>query len=149
KAHLENRTYKIRQYPVYRWRYQKELEAIWKKQCDLNPELKRLNNDEITLTKLAEILYPTQAKNKMSKLTEFQSKDLLHIISSDIIYYQRELKSQKNSISECRYEKRKGIDGELYGLKCIPRSSPLFQEFRIWQDIHNIRILKREEKIDG
>lgn len=148
KAYKANRNYKIRQYPVYRWRYQKELEAIWKKQCEYD-YLKNINLDKNVLIKLAEILYPTQAKNNMPKLGEFQRKDLLHIFSNDIIYYQRELKSQKNSISECRYEKRKGIDGEFYGLKCIPRSSPLFQEFRIWQDIHYIKVLKLEEKIDG
>jgi CRISPR-associated endonuclease Csn1 len=149
EAYKAKRTFKARQYPVYRWRYQKELEAIWKNQCELNPALNKLNKDTDTLTKLAQILYPTQAKHNMPKLAEFKSHDLLHIISNDIIYFQRELKSQKNSISECRYEKRKGIDGEMYGLKCIPRSSPLFQEFRIWQDIHNIRILKKEEKADG
>ncbi|UGU16401.1 hypothetical protein LS482_00695 [Sinomicrobium kalidii] len=149
EAYLAKRNYKARQFPVYRWRYEKELEAIWNKQCELNSELAELNSDKATLTKLAEILYPTQAKNCMPKLAEFQNNDLLHIISNDIIYYQRELKSQKNSISECRYEKRKGIDGETYGLKCIPRSSPLFQEFRIWQDIHNIRFFKREYRVDG
>ena len=37
----------------------------------------------------------------------------------------------------------------MHGLKCIPRSSPLFQEFRIWQDVHNIRVFKKEEIIDG
>ncbi|MBS1750997.1 MAG: hypothetical protein JST63_13935, partial [Bacteroidetes bacterium] len=149
ESYKAKRNFKARQYPVYRWRYQQELEAIWKKQCELNPELNKINTDKDVLARLAGILYPTQAKNNMPKLMEFENNDLLHIISNDIIYYQRELKSQKNSISECRYEKRKGIDGELYGLKCIPRSSPLFQEFRIWQDIHNIRILKKEEKIDG
>lgn len=46
-------------------------------------------------------------------------------------------------------KREKGIDGEYYGLKCIPRSSPLFQEFRIWQDIQNIRVLEREVKVDG
>lgn len=149
KAYLDKRNYKIRQYPVYRWRYQNELKCIWETQCKFNPELKKLNEDKNILTRLAEILYPTQTKYKLSKLSEFKSNDLHHIISNDIIYYQRELKSQKNLISECRYEKRKGIDGEIYGLKCIPRSSPLFQEFRIWQDIHNIKILKREEIIEG
>ncbi|MFT4095167.1 MAG: HNH endonuclease domain-containing protein [Niabella sp.] len=148
-AYLTKRNFKARQFPVYRKRYQEELATIWHKQCELNPELAALNKNQDILTKLAGILYPTQAKNNMPKLKEFQSKDLLYIISNDIIYYQRELKSQKNAISECRYEKRKGIDGELYGVKCVPRSSPLFQEFRIWQDIHNIRILKREEKVDG
>lgn len=146
ESYIAKRNFKARQYPVYRWRYQKELETIWNKQCDLNSDLRNLNSENETLKKLAAILYPTQSKNNMPKLTEFQSKNLLHIISNDIIYYQRELKSQKSSISECRYEKRKGIDGEFYGLKCIPRSSPLFQEFRIWQDIHNIRILEREVK---
>lgn len=149
EAYIANRNFKARQFPVYRWRYQKELDAIWKKQCELNTELQKINSDTIILTKLAEILYPTQVKNRMPKLAEFQNNDLLHIISNDIIYYQRELKSQRNSISECRYEKRKGIDGETYGLKCIPRSSPLFQEFRIWQDIHNIKVLKREQIVEG
>jgi len=46
----------------------------------------------------------------MPKVKEFPDNDLFHIISNDIIYYQRELKSQKNSISECRYERRKGIE---------------------------------------
>ena len=157
KAYKENRTYKIRQFPVYRWRYKEELKAIWEKQLELNPELKKLNKDKNILKRLAEILYPTQAKNGLSKLQEFLNNDLHHIISNDIIYYQRELKSQKNLIKECRYEKRIGkekdengnwIETGKYGLKCIPKSSPLFQEFRIWQDIHNIKIFKREEKVD-
>ncbi|MEQ8522211.1 MAG: HNH endonuclease domain-containing protein [Vicingaceae bacterium] len=145
-ASKAKRNFKARQYPVHRWRYQKELKAIWEKQCELNPELAKVNTDQKTLVKLAEILYPTQAKYNMPKLAEFRSHNLLYVISNDIIYYQRELKSQKNSINECRYERRRGIDGEYYGLKCIPRSSPLFQEFRIWQDIHNIRIFKKESK---
>ncbi len=149
KAFHENRNFKIRQYPVYRWRYKKELEDIWKKQCELNPEVQKINSDKNLLLKLAEILYPTQAKYSMPKLAELRNSDLITIISNDIVYYQRELKSQKNSISECRYEKRRGIDGEIYGLKCIPRSSPIFQEFRIWQDIHNIRILLKELKEEG
>lgn len=148
-AFQENKNFKIRQYPVYRWRYKMELEDIWRKQCELNPELHKINTNQEILIHLSEILYPTQTKFNMPKLAELKSHDLLHIISNDIIYYQRELKSQKDSIRECRYEKRKGIDGETYGLKVIPRSSPLFQEFRIWQDIHNIRILEREIKENG
>lgn len=148
KAYKEKRIYKIRQYPVYRWRYQKELEAIWKMQCELNPALAKINQDIELLEKIAERLYPAQSQFNGPKFKELTAHDLLHIISNDIIYYQRELKSQKGLINECRYEKRKGIDGEYYGLKCIPKSSPLFQEFRIWQDIHNIRLLKKQEIID-
>lgn len=149
QAFKENRSYKIRQYPVYRWRYKKELEIIWNKQCELNRELKNLNINKETLVKLASVLYPAQNKFLGPKRKEFESNDLLHIISNDIIYYQRELKSQKSFISECRFEKRKGVDGEIYGLKCIPKSSPLYQEFRIWQDINNIKILRKEIEING
>lgn len=158
EAYLLKQNFKARQFPVYRWRYEKELKAIWRKQCELNPDLDKLNKDKITLRKLAETLYPTQTKYKMPKLAEFQNNDLLHIISKDIIYFQRELKSQKNSIGECPYEKRIGkekdengkwIESGFYGLKCIPHSSPLFQEFRIWQDIHNIRIFNKEQKVNG
>ncbi len=145
--YLKKQHYKIRQYPVFRWRYKKELEAIWKKQCELNPDLNRLNTDIETLTKIAHILYPTQTKFCMAKFKELTTRNLLYIFSEDIIYYQRELKSQKNSIGECRYEKTRGNNGESYGVKCIPRSSPLFQEFRIWQDIHNMRVIQREVRI--
>jgi CRISPR-associated endonuclease Csn1 len=37
----------------------------------------------------------------------------------------------------------------MYGLKCSPKSAPDFQEFRIWQDIHNIKLFEREKKVDG
>lgn len=157
KAYTENKTYKIRQFPVYRWRYENELKTIWETQCQLNTELKTLNTNKDILYNLAKVLYPTQTANNLSKVREFTEKDLLHILIKDIIYYQRELKSQKNSISECRYEKRIGKEKDntgsfiitgIYGLKCIPKSSPLFQEFRIWHDIHNIKIFKREEKHD-
>jgi CRISPR-associated endonuclease Csn1 len=141
--------FKIRQYAVYRSKYKKELEAIWCKQLEKNDDLRKLNINKEVLLKLAETLYPTQVKAKMSKLGEFTSKDLLHIISNDILYFQRELKSQKSSISECQYEKKKGIDGEIYGLKCSPKTSPDFQEFRIWQDIHNLRVFEKEKKYEG
>ncbi|MDZ4840475.1 MAG: type II CRISPR RNA-guided endonuclease Cas9, partial [Bacteroidota bacterium] len=52
-----------------------------------------------------------------------------------IIFYQRRLKSQKHLISECEFEKHH---------KAIPKSSPLFQEFRIWQNINSIVIKKLE-----
>ena len=144
KESIKNNTdFKIRQYAVYRKKYKKELEDIWRKQIELNDELKKLNTDQNTLRKLAAKLYPTQTIANKPKLNEILSNDLLHLISEDIIYYQRDLKSQKNSKGECQYETHKGIDGEIYGIKCAPKSSPEFQEFRIWQDIHNIKIFQR------
>ncbi len=48
-----------------------------------------------------------------------------------IIFYQRRLKSQKHLISNCEFEKYH---------KVIPKSSPLFQEFKIWQILNNLKI---------
>jgi CRISPR-associated endonuclease Csn1 len=152
---IKNKTdFKIRQYAVYRKKYKKELEDIWAKQIELNEDLKRLNTDKDTLQKLAGKLYPTQTIANKPKLNEILSNTLLHLISDDIIYFQRDLKSQKSSRGECQYESHKGkeVDGirETYGVKCAPKSSPEFQELRMWQDIHNIKILQRnvEENID-
>lgn len=152
----KNEIYKIRQNVIRREKYQRELKAIWEKQVELRKadgkEEELLNTSK--LQEIADTLY----KNNSAKQKELVEKGLFHIIANDIIYYQRELKSQKNLISECRYEKRQGkmkdengnwISIGTYGLKCCPKSSPLFQEFRIWQDIHNIRIIQKEYNENG
>jgi len=59
------------------------------------------------------------------------TKELKTEIRDVIIFYQRRLKSQKHLISHCEFEKYH---------KAIPKSSPLFQEFKIWQIINNIEI---------
>ncbi|CAN5400056.1 hypothetical protein BH09BAC3_BH09BAC3_03890 [soil metagenome] len=35
------------------------------------------------------------------------------------------------------------------GVKVAPRTSPEFQEFRIWQTIHNIKLYEKEQYVDG
>lgn len=138
--------YKIRQYAVYRSKYKAELETIWQNQIRCNPELAALNNDKALLEKIANALYPSQSKLTGNKKSEFAKQGLGYIFSDDIIYYQRELKSQKNSIEECQYERNQDNKGNWYGLKVTPRSNPLFQELRIWQTIHNIKVLLKEYK---
>jgi CRISPR-associated endonuclease Csn1 len=148
--------YKIRQNVVRREKYQKELQAIWNKQVELRTtggtQEELLNTDK--LERIVNELY----RHNTAKQNELKQKGLLHILANDIIYYQRDLKSQKNLISECRFEKQIGkeknengefIETGIYGLKCTPKSSPEFQEFRIWQDVHSIRILEREKIVDG
>lgn len=65
----------------------------------------------------------------------------------DTLFFQRHLKSQKNLISICELENRTITfyqDGQEkkknIGLKVAPKSSPVFQEFKIWQILNNIRI---------
>lgn len=65
-----------------------------------------------------------------------------------IIFYQRPLKSKKSMLDTCTFENRviKVIeDGKekekTVGLKVVPKSSPLFQEFKIWQILNNIAVI--------
>jgi CRISPR-associated endonuclease Csn1 len=147
---VNDKNYKIRQKTVRRERYQKELKAIWDRQSqdDCHPELK----NKAKLLEISQALYPSQTKAGTSKSKEILSNDLYHVIANDIIYYQRELKSQKSLISGCQYEKlaiEKNGEKIKIGVKVAPRTSPEFQEFRIWQTVHNIKIYEREQYIDG
>lgn len=47
------------------------------------------------------------------------------------IFYQRPLRSQKGLISKCTLEPQKRV---------APKSSPVFQVFKIWQQIHNLEV---------
>lgn len=73
--------------------------------------------------------------------------ELKEIIRDVIIFYQRSLKSQKSAISFCPFESQQK-ETEIAGKKCLrtfgcrvaPKSSPLFQEFRIYQNLNNIKV---------
>lgn len=68
----------------------------------------------------------------------------IDIIRNEIIYYQRGLKSCKHLVATCEFEKKEYVNKEgktiVGGPKVAPRTSPIFQEFRIWQDINNISL---------
>ncbi len=66
-----------------------------------------------------------------------------------VIFYQRKLKSQKGLISLCEFESyNKIINGktQTIGQRVTPKSSPLFQEFKIWQILNNVEIKKKGNK---
>jgi CRISPR-associated endonuclease Csn1 len=52
-------------------------------------------------------------------------------IRNETIYYQRPLRSQKGLVSNCLFEKHH---------KAAPKSSPLFQVNKIWQELNNIEL---------
>ncbi|MBW8331474.1 MAG: type II CRISPR RNA-guided endonuclease Cas9 [Prolixibacteraceae bacterium] len=85
----------------------------------------------------------TQQKIHPTVLT----KELIDKIRNEIIYYQRPLKSQKGLVSVCEFEGfwRIGKDGKEYfvGPKVTPKSSPLFQLAKMWENINNIKIGSR------
>lgn len=68
-------------------------------------------------------------------------------IRDNIIFYQRPLKSKKAMLDICTFERRQvevTEDGKTrsktVGLKVCPKSSPLFQEFKIWQILNNLQV---------
>ncbi len=98
----------------YRQDYMDEFEAIWEKQAQYHPEL---------------------------------TPELKKEIRDIIIFYQRDLKSCKNLVSYCELEHTEReitVDGKKKtiqtGCKVCPKSSPLFQDFKIWQILNNLQV---------
>ncbi|MFV0540501.1 MAG: type II CRISPR RNA-guided endonuclease Cas9, partial [Aestuariibaculum sp.] len=88
-----------------------------------------------------ETIWETQSKFH-SELTP----DLKEEIRDIVIFYQRKLKSQKGLISFCEFENREiEVNGKkkTIGLRVAPKSSPLFQEFKIWQVLSNVIVRKK------
>lgn len=110
----KNPNYSLKNQVFYRQDYLDEFERIWETQRKFHPEL---------------------------------TDELKHELRDIVIFYQRPLKSQKGLVGFCELESsQKEIvkDGKLktvtVGLRCCPKSSPLFQCFKIWQNINNISV---------
>ena len=124
--------------------YKEELEAILIEQMKYHDELK----DKHIYAKCVDDLYPrNEIHNSILKQKGFKE-----LIIDDIIFYQRPLKSKKSTIANCTYETRTYVkDGIKYEqpLKGIPKSHPLFQEFRLWQWLKNLKIYQKERASNG
>lgn len=111
---LNNPLKSIKDQIFYRQDYLDEFEKIWANQSKYHPEL---------------------------------TEELKETVRDVVIFYQRRLKSQKSMISFCPFESRQQ-ETIVAGKKCIrtfgcrvaPKSSPLFQEFRILQNLNNILV---------
>ncbi|MPV85450.1 type II CRISPR RNA-guided endonuclease Cas9 [Ostreibacterium oceani] len=118
----------------YRQDYLDEFEQIWETQAKYHPELTPALKEQI--------------------------RDV-------VIFYQRKLKSQKGLISHCVFESWEEVRTDkagntvynksthqpkmrTVGHRVIPKSSPLFQEFKIWSVLNNLEIksLKDSNKAD-
>jgi CRISPR-associated endonuclease Csn1 len=86
------------------------------------------------------------------------SNKLKSEIRDVVIFYQRPLKSQKGLLSHCifesweqeYYDKIKGKTRKrTVGHRVIPKSSPLFQQFKIWQNINDLEFKYIGKNIDG
>ena len=104
------------------------------------------------------VFYRNDYIDEFNKLWDIQSKyhpelnsDIKDKIRDEIIFYQRRLKSQKGLVSVCELEGKKikvSVDGKekeiLVGPKVAPKSSLVFQEFKIWQLLNNIKVTDKE-----
>ena len=132
--------------------YKEELIAILKKQIELQPELFA---DDLYNYCIRELY-----RNNEAHQLVLSKRDFVHLFVEDIIFYQRPLRSQKSSIGNCTLEKHpiKDKDGKivrddngkpvLVPLKVIPKSHPLYQEFRVWQWLSNLKIYMKEDEED-
>ncbi|MBR1682354.1 MAG: type II CRISPR RNA-guided endonuclease Cas9 [Bacteroidaceae bacterium] len=106
--------YSLKNQTFYRQDYLDEFERVWEVQAQFHPEL-------------------TTALKKTIR-------DL-------IVFYQRPLKSKKAMLDVCTFENRQievTEEGKTrmktVGLKVCPKSSPLFQEFKVWQVLNNLQV---------
>lgn len=128
--------------------YKDELKAILKKQIELQSELFR---DDLYSDCVRELY-----RNNEAHQVQLSKRDFIHLIVDDIIFYQRPLKSKKSSIGKCPLEFREYKSSNFEGktvkvkeyLKAIPKSHPLYQEFRIWQWLYNLKIYKKDNDSD-
>ena len=106
--------YSLKNQVFYRQDYLDEFERIWECQAQYHKEL---------------------------------TVELKREIRDVVIFYQRSLKSQKGLISFCEFESQQvelNIDGKTktktIGRRVAPRSSFIFQEFKIWQTLNNLEV---------
>ena len=102
------------------------------------------------MTDASMILY----RNNESHRSNISRNDFTYLILEDAIFYQRPLKSKKSLIDDCPYEYHQGVNketGEIctYPLKCIAKSNPFFQEYRIWKFLGDLRIIANAKEVNG
>jgi CRISPR-associated endonuclease Csn1 len=123
--------------------YRDELVKILERQTSFHPELQ----DPILLQKVGEELYANNEGHQQMTMR----RNLQHLFTEDIVFYQRPLKSQKSTLGDCPFETRKyQLDGQWLStsLKVIPKSNPYYQEFRVWQWLQNLKIKLKEDEQD-
>lgn len=88
------------------------------------------------------IIWDTQAKYHPELTYELKKR-----IRDKVLFYQRSLKSCKHLLDLCEFERHivEVKDGDrlkqkTVGRRVCPKSSPLFQEFKIWQNLNNLKI---------
>lgn len=105
-----------------------------------------------------QVFYRQDYLDEFEKIWEQQAKyykkltpKLKESIRDVIIFYQRRLKSQKGLVGRCdfeSYEVELIVDGRKQkrriGPRVVPKSSPLFQIFKIWQNLNHLELINQD-----
>lgn len=154
KARKDNKLYefKVRENVVNRELYENEFQKIW----DMQKEIYLRKGIDINyLPKYIQAIEAIIPKNNKTERSIWIKRGLGEFIKNYIIYYQRNLKSQVKNIEDCQFEEKYNeiLDEETgeyvvlrNGPKCCPKSHPAFQEFRIWQQINNLKCLDEKDQ---
>lgn len=141
---------RIRNNVVNREWYEKEFDTVW----DLQYHHHKNFFDRIDITQLVKEVFKDYSLVINDVINKDGNKEKLRTLIKDkIIFYQRPWQQAKSK-SRCEFEKIKVIrkvvvkgrgtketKEEHIGRVVVPRSHPLFQEFRIWQQINNVRLI--------
>ncbi|MBU8884178.1 hypothetical protein KSK37_13900 [Kaistella sp. DKR-2] len=122
--------------------YENEFDKIWAAQKNHYPE--KLTGSKEEYDEILKLPY----QEKIDQLKQFKNTNYWNL-KEYCIYYQRPLKSSKRFVSNCQFERgfletETKEDGSVQKIwkkkakKACPVSNPLFQEFRIWQKLHQI-----------
>lgn len=130
--------------------YTDEFDKIWFAQKKFYPE--KFTGSKEEYDEIAKLPYV----ERIVALKEFKKTNYWHI-KEYCIYYQRPLKSQKKFVSNCQFERgvydvqekvitENGIEKNIQkrvwkkkAKKASPQSHPYFQEFKVWQKLHQIK----------
>ncbi|MDZ4667428.1 MAG: HNH endonuclease domain-containing protein [bacterium] len=159
KVYVEKSKDRVRNNHVNRDWYEDEFNKIW----DIQFEKHKSHFEKINIEDIVKIAFKDYSAILNEVLKKAGIKEQLkYLIKDKIIYFQRPWQQSKNK-GQCEFEKikikkeitikgtgTKELVEEYIGRSVIPRSHPLFQEFKIWQQINNVRIYLNtpDEKVD-
>jgi len=146
--------------------YREELNQIISTQRSFHAKL----NDTEVFERCVKTLYPKNETLADSLLSNKRSIE--HLLTEDILLYQRPLKTKKSEIANCKHEirswknaidKKTGksievVDEETGEIsikkepvyhKVVSASHPYFQEFRIWDKLHGLKLMQLEKQVNG
>jgi CRISPR-associated endonuclease Csn1 len=127
---LENPEVRIRNRYVLRSQYLEEFDAIWNAQIKFHPEIEKPTTYESVV----------RNNSKSRQQERWNDKNLYDFLKNYVLYFQRPLKSQKKNIGMCKLEPKS---------RRSPKSALIFQEYRIWDKLHSIRIIGPDRNLDA